>query len=97
MATETHIVPILVGDPNLCKRASDMLLERYGIYIQPINYPTVPRGTERLRITPGPFHNMRLITELVTATVAVWRQLGLPFGMTYGPIHRRTNTIAAGG
>jgi 5-aminolevulinate synthase len=97
MATETHIVPILVGDPNLCKRASDMLLERYGIYIQPINYPTVPRGTERLRITPGPFHNMRLITELVTATVAVWRQLGLPLGMTYGPIHRRTNTIAAGG
>jgi 5-aminolevulinate synthase len=97
MATETHIVPILVGDPNLCKRASDMLLERYGIYIQPINYPTVPRGTERLRITPGPFHNMRLITELVTATVAVWRQLGLPFGMTYGPIHHRTNTIASGG
>jgi 5-aminolevulinate synthase len=97
MATETHIVPILVGDPNLCKRASDMLLERYGIYIQPINYPTVPRGTERLRITPGPFHNMRLITELVTATVAVWQQLGLPFGMTYGPIHHRTNTIASGG
>jgi 5-aminolevulinate synthase len=97
MATETHIVPILVGDPNLCKRASDMLLELYGIYIQPINYPTVPRGTERLRITPGPFHNMGLITELVTATVAVWRQLGLPFGMTYGPIHHRTNTIASGG
>jgi 5-aminolevulinate synthase len=97
MATETHIVPILVGDPNLCKRASDMLLELYGIYIQPINYPTVPRGTERLRITPGPFHNMGLITELVTATVTVWRQLGLPFGMTYGPIHHRTNTIASGG
>jgi 5-aminolevulinate synthase len=97
MATETHIVPLLVGDPNLCKRASDMLLELYGIYIQPINYPTVPRGTERLRITPGPFHNMGLITELVTATVAVWRQLGLPFGMTCEPIHRRTNTIAAGG
>jgi 5-aminolevulinate synthase len=97
MATETHIVPLLVGDPNLCKRASDMLLEPYGIYIQPINYPTVPRGTERLRITPGPFHNMGLITELVTATVAVWRQLGLPFGMTYGPIHHRTNTIASGG
>jgi 5-aminolevulinate synthase len=97
MATETHIVPILVGDPNLCKRASDMLLELYGIYIQPINYPTVPRGTERLRITPGPFHNMGLITELVSATVAVWRQLGLPFGMICEPIHRRTNTIAAGG
>jgi 5-aminolevulinate synthase len=97
MATETHIVPILVGDPNLCKRASDMLLERYGIYIQPINYPTVPRGTERLRITPGPFHDMGLVGELVSAMVAVWRHLGLPLGLTCEPRHHLSNTIAAGG
>ena len=97
MATQTHIVPVMVGDPELCKRVSDILLEHHGIYIQPINYPTVPRGTERLRITPGPLHHMGLVSELASAMVAVWRRLGLPFGLTCEPFHYQTNTIAAGG
>lgn len=80
MATDTHIVPVVVGDPDLCKQASDLLLERYGIYIQPINYPTVPRGTERLRITPGPFHDQTLVDELARAMMSVWKTLGLPLG-----------------
>jgi 5-aminolevulinate synthase len=71
LATDTHIVPVLVGDPELCKQASDLLPEEHGIYIQPINYPTVARGTERLRITPTPAHDLRLIGELVDAMVAV--------------------------
>jgi 5-aminolevulinate synthase len=80
MATETHIVPVMVGDPDLCKRASDLLLDRHGIYIQPINYPTVARGTERLRITPTPAHDVRLIKQLAEAMVAVWQELHLPLG-----------------
>jgi 5-aminolevulinate synthase len=97
MATETHIVPVMVGDPDLCKQASDLLLNRHGIYIQPINYPTVIRGTERLRITPTPAHDLRLIEQLAEAMVSVWQQLRLPLGTGLRPAELRPQTVAAAG
>jgi 5-aminolevulinate synthase len=85
MASETHIVPVLIGDPVLAKAATDRLMQVHGIYIQPINYPTVPKGTERLRITPSPFHNDALMDELVAALTETWDTLGI----------RRRHEIAA--
>nr|WP_210348755.1 5-aminolevulinate synthase [Aurantimonas marina] len=86
MTSDTHIVPLAVGDPDLCKKASDHLLQRHGIYIQPINYPTVPRGTERLRITPTPLHSDALIETLKDALVETWNTVGIPFA-TERPAH----------
>lgn len=79
MGNPSHIVPVFVGNAELCKRATDMLLDRHSIYIQPINYPTVEKGGERLRITPGPLHTDAHIVHLVESLVDVWRSLKLPF------------------
>jgi 5-aminolevulinate synthase len=77
MDSVTHIVPLMVGDPVRAKKISDILLAEYGMYVQPINYPTVPRGTERLRFTPGPAHDEDMMRQLTAALVEVWDRLDL--------------------
>lgn len=77
MESTTHIVPLMVGDPVRAKKISDILLAEYGVYVQPINFPTVPRGTERLRFTPGPSHTETMMRELTEALVEIWDRLDL--------------------
>jgi len=77
MKNPSHIVPVMVGDPVLCKHISDLLLNEHAVYVQPINYPTVPRGTERLRITPSPLHSDADIEHLTESLAAIWSQLNI--------------------
>ena len=77
MMSSTHIVPLMVGDPIKAKKISDILLAEYGVYVQPINYPTVPRGTERLRFTPGPQHNETMMCDLTSALVEIWDRMDI--------------------
>ncbi|RVT40814.1 5-aminolevulinate synthase [Sphingobium algorifonticola] len=81
MPSVTHIVPLMVGDPVKAKKISDILLAEYGVYVQPINYPTVPRGTERLRFTPGPAHDEAMMRDLVSALVEIWDRMELQLAM----------------
>jgi 5-aminolevulinate synthase len=77
MVSNTHIVPLMVGDPVKAKKISDILLAEYGVYVQPINYPTVPRGTERLRFTPGPQHTEAMMRDLTRALIEIWGRMDI--------------------
>ncbi|MBX2825990.1 MAG: 5-aminolevulinate synthase [Gammaproteobacteria bacterium] len=94
LPSETHIIPVSVCDAALCKEASDRLLMEHNIYIQPINYPTVPRGTERLRVTPTPLHDDDACRRLVSALVETWQALKLPFTTNSGE-NSDTQPVAA--
>ncbi|MCA8931557.1 MAG: 5-aminolevulinate synthase [Rhodospirillaceae bacterium] len=96
MPSVTHIVPVLVGDAQQCKQASDLLLREHNIYIQPINYPTVPKGTERLRITATPLHTDAMMDALTDSLVSVWERLGLRRDPAI-PAQTQFQTHAAGG
>ena len=77
MTNDSHIIPVMIGDPVKCRMISDVLMHEWGIYVQPINYPTVPKGTERLRITPGPLHTDAQMDRLVAALSSLWQQCAL--------------------
>lgn len=77
MANDSHIIPVMIGDPVKCRMLSDILMKDWGIYVQPINYPTVAKGTERLRITPSPFHSDADIDHLVTALSTLWQRCAI--------------------
>ncbi len=95
MHTPSHIVPVLVGDPVQCKALTDTLLDRFGIYLQPINYPTVPRGTERIRITPGPMHTDEQMERLVFALKTLWNEMELRGGQEWCKVWRGRIAIAS--
>ncbi len=94
MHTPSHIVPVLVGDPVQCKALTDKLLDHFGIYVQPINYPTVPRGTERIRLTPGPMHTDHEMDKLVAALCALWKEMGLRSGREWCQMWRGRIAVA---
>ncbi len=94
MHTPSHIVPVLVGDPVQCKELTDALMDRFGVYVQPINYPTVPRGTERIRLTPGPHHTDEQMDRLVFALRTLWTEMGLRGGKEWCGIWRGQVQIA---
>jgi len=77
LESESHIVPVIVGDAKICKEVAKTLLNNYDIYVQPINYPTVPMGTERLRLTPSALHTFEMIDELIEALTAIWDEMSL--------------------
>ena len=83
MESQSHIVPLFIGDPNKCKEVSDTLLKEFRIYVQPINYPTVPKGQELLRLSPGPLHTPEKIDYFVKAAKEVWTRFGLIDYATY--------------